>query len=362
MTYELITENQPAKMDEMEAFIRSHPKGHFLQSPAWRRVKARWGWRGVLVRREGQITGALSLLLRKLPAGITLLYAPRGPVCDLGDRDTLEQLFQGARQTAKETGGCALLLDPDILESDHAFWANMAALGFQLRQVSGFDGTQPRFVFRLDIGGKSEEEIFGGFSSKTRYQVRLARRKGVEVACWAGDEGVPEQVLSQFSALMEETGKRDHFLVRSEAYFRTLLEALGPSARLYLASLAGEAIAGTIAVQYGDKTWYLYGASSNRHRDAMPNYLLQWEMIRWGCPAAAGSMTSVGSPGTPARRIPSTACTGSKRASAETSPPSTASTSRSTDLWPTSCSGWGCGPTDGGGRCCGKRERHSPWH
>ena len=281
MRYELITENQPAKLDEMEFFVRSHPKGHFLQAPAWRKVKAQWDWRGVLVRQGEQITGALSLLIRKLPGGMGLLYAPRGPVCDPGDRDTLEQLFQGARQVARETGGCALLLDPDVLESDHAFWANMAALGFQLRQVSGFDGTQPRFVFRLDIAGKSEEEVFAGFSSKTRYQVRLARRKGVEIACWAGDKAVPEAALARFSALMEETGKRDHFLVRGKDYFRTLLQALGPSARLYLASLDGEAIAGTIAIQYGDKTWYLYGASSNRHRDAMPNYLLQWEMIRW---------------------------------------------------------------------------------
>ena len=43
----------------------------------------------------------------------------------------------------------------------------------------------------------------------------------------------------------------------------------------------GEAIAGTIAVHFGDKVWYLYGASSNSHRNLMPNYLLQWEMIRW---------------------------------------------------------------------------------
>ncbi|MGM9537797.1 MAG: lipid II:glycine glycyltransferase FemX [Candidatus Onthomonas sp.] len=279
--YELITESQPGKMDELECFVRTHPKGHFLQSPVWRKVKTQWGWRGVLVRREGQITGALSLLIRRLPVGISLLYAPRGPVCDPRDRDTLEQLFQGAREAAKAVGGCALLLDADILESDHAFWTNMDALGFQLRQVSGFDGTQPRFVFRLDIAGKSEEEIFSGFASKTRYQIRLARRRGVEISCWAGDEDVPEEALSQFAALMEETGRRDHFLVRSESYFCMLLEALGPCARLYLARLDSESIAGTIAVQYGDKTWYLYGASSNQHRDAMPNYLLQWEMIRW---------------------------------------------------------------------------------
>lgn len=278
---QLITETQPQQIAQMDAFVRAHPKGHFLQSPAWRSVKTQWHWRGVLVRQGSEMTGALSLLIRQLPGGLSLLYAPRGPVCEPKDRETLAQLFQGAREIAQETGSCALLLDPDILESDHAFGSSMEAMGFQLRQAAGFDGTQPRFVFRLDVAGKSEDEVFAGFGSKTRYQVRLARRRGVKVVSWAGNQEIPEAALTQFSALMEETGARDHFLVRNQAYFRTLLLSLGAGARLYLATLDGEAIAGTIAIQYGDKTWYLYGASSNRHRDAMPNYLLQWEMIRW---------------------------------------------------------------------------------
>ncbi len=80
---------------------------------------------------------------------------------------------------------------------------------------------------------------------------------------------------------MAATGERDGFLVRNEDYSRRLLSALGAHARLYMATLEGEPIAGAIAIQYGDKTWYLYGASSNEHRNAMPNYLLQWEIIRW---------------------------------------------------------------------------------
>ena len=60
-----------------------------------------------------------------------------------------------------------------------------------------------------------------------------------------------------------------------------LLRNLGEHARLYMAYWEGKPLAGAIAIQYGDKTWYLYGASSGQHRDKMPNYLLQWEMIRW---------------------------------------------------------------------------------
>ena len=81
-------------------------------------------------------------------------------------------------------------------------------------------------------------------------------------------------------ALMDTTGERDGFTVRGEAYFKQLLEALGDHAALHVAYLEDKPIAGTIAIYYGDKTWYLYGASSNEHRDAMPNYLLQWHMIQ----------------------------------------------------------------------------------
>ena len=60
-----------------------------------------------------------------------------------------------------------------------------------------------------------------------------------------------------------------------------MLDNMGENARLYMAYADGVAIAGTLAILYGDKVWYLYGASDNAFRNAMPNYLLQWEMIRW---------------------------------------------------------------------------------
>ena len=61
-----------------------------------------------------------------------------------------------------------------------------------------------------------------------------------------------------------------------------MLDNLGEHARLYMAfDPEGAPIAGTLAIHYGDKVWYLYGASSNEHRNLMPNYLLQWRMIQW---------------------------------------------------------------------------------
>lgn len=91
-----------------------------------------------------------------------------------------------------------------------------------------------------------------------------------------GKEAVPD-----FARLMLETGVRDGFVTREASYFENMLDNLGEHARLYMAYYEGQAIAGTLAIWYGDKVWYLYGASSNEHRNLMPNYMLQWSMIEW---------------------------------------------------------------------------------
>ncbi|MCD7770381.1 MAG: aminoacyltransferase, partial [Oscillospiraceae bacterium] len=112
-------------------------------------------------------------------------------------------------------------------------------------------------------------------SQKCRYNIRLAIRRGVALR-----EGTRED-LAVFHRLLTETGVRDGFLVRPLAYFQRMWDALYPAhMRLYLACWEGQPIAGAIPVFYGDRTWYCYGASSNDHRELMPNYLLQWAMIR----------------------------------------------------------------------------------
>ena len=80
---------------------------------------------------------------------------------------------------------------------------------------------------------------------------------------------------------MEETKDRDGFDMRTEGYFARMMNSLGEHCRLYLCEYQGQALSGAICVQYGGRTTYLYGASTSVHREVMPNYLMQWEMIRW---------------------------------------------------------------------------------
>ena len=274
--YEIITEKT---LSEYEAFVQSHPKGNFAQSFLWGKQKPMWRWQAVAVRgTDGKIKGTLALMTRPVPViGRTLMYGCRGPVCDLDDRETLSQLIEGARALARENRAYVIKIDPDVPSSNTHFAGLLHELGFRGKEGGkNFEAIQPRYVFRLNVEGKTEDELLAGFHQKWRYNIRLAERRGVTVRI-CGKEMVPA-----FSELMLTTGVRDGFVTRKPAYFEAMLDNLGEHCRLYMAfDPAGTPIAGTLAIHYGDKVWYLYGASSNEHRNLMPNYLLQWRMIQW---------------------------------------------------------------------------------
>ena len=274
--YEYITEKT---LPEYEAFVQSHPKGNFAQSYLWGKQKPMWQWDAIAVRGEdGAIRGSLAVMTRKVPGiGRTLMYGCRGPVCDLDDRETFSQLLDGAKALAKKYKSYVIKIDPDVPSSNTAFSSMLQSFGFRAKEGGkNFEAIQPRYVFRLNVEGKTEEELLANFHQKWRYNIRLAERKGVTVRI-CGKEMVPA-----FSDLMLTTGVRDGFVTRKPEYFAAMLDNLGEHARLYMAFDPNDTpIAGTLAIHYGDKVWYLYGASSNEHRNLMPNYLLQWRMIQW---------------------------------------------------------------------------------
>lgn len=280
MQCQIITKENQTEVQKMEAFIKQHEKSHFLQLPQWAQVKECWLWRGILAHEEGVIQGAMSVLIRKLPLGFSIMYVPRGPICDRNDPYAMACLLGGAEDVAAEQNALELRMDPDEPCENGDFRELMEAWGFCEYEDKGFDHVQAQHVFRLYLSGKTEAEVFADFCQKTRYNVRLAGRKGVTIRAYPGNKIIPDGELDAFDRIMWETARRDHFIPRKKEYYRKVLENLGEEAILYMAYLKNEPIAGTIGVFSGGKGWYLYGASSNAHRNVMPNYLLQWEMVK----------------------------------------------------------------------------------
>lgn len=281
---EFLDLNNKEQVAQYEAFNQKCEKGHFCQSVLWAKIKTDWDFTAVIVRDgAGEITGAIGVLIRPVPLfRAKMMYSPRGPVCDVHDKDVLRRLFEGVDELAKKHRAYIFRIDPDIKSDDREFIEECMRLGFTLPEDSkNFEGVQPRYVFRLPLNGRNEEELLASFHQKTRYNIRVALKKGVEVRI------EDRSRVDDFYRIMLETGIRDGFVIRTAEYFTRLLDAMGEHARLYMAYLDGKPIAGTLAVHYGDKVWYLYGASSDSYRNVMPNYLLQFEMIKWAVATGA---------------------------------------------------------------------------
>ena len=235
--------------EEYKKFLEGNERCNFQQSLEWAEVK-KPNWKPEVILAEDEeknIIGSLCVWVRKMPLFGNMMYASRGPVCDIHNKEVMEQLTEGAKELAKKYNAFVLRTEPDILKDDEAFRQIVTELGYKIKDdAKDFkDEIQPRFVFRLDIKGKTKED------------------------------------LKDFQRIMVETGERDGFIIRPLEYFEKMYDCLGPEhIKVLMAYYKDEPISGVIPIFYGNKTWYLYGASSNKHRNLMPNYLLQWEMIK----------------------------------------------------------------------------------
>ncbi len=283
ITSKVLTETEENRL-RFNEFIAAHPKGHVLQSWEWGRVKAVTGWQPIRIvaEEDGGIVAAVSILKRNLPMGLgCLFYSPRGPVIDMADQEAWRVLQQAVRTEAKKHNASFWKVDPDVdkdFDIAPGWLQGLKSAGFvSVDKGQGFEGVQPRFVFRLDIS-KDLDTLLAECHQKTRYNIRLARKKGVEIVTGAGKECLPA-----FYDILTTTASRDHFLIRPYSYFEGFYDHLYPAGQteLFMAYYEGEPIAGTLTFKMGDKAWYIYGASSNAHRNLMPNYLIQWTMIEW---------------------------------------------------------------------------------
>ena len=265
---------------KLEKFLKTNKKSHFLQSPEWANVKSNWKHEMIVIEENGEIKGTMSLLLKKVPiCNRYITYAPRGFVCDEHDIETLKKLTERAKKVAKKYKAFIFRLDPDISNDDEEFKKIAKELGYKRKEnIKNIDQViQPKFVFRLDLSNKTEEELLASFNQKTRYNIRFAIKKGVTTRIGTIDD------IKIFYDIMKETGLRDNFFIRPIEYFQKIYTCMGEKhVRLIIAEYEGTPIAAVIPILYGNKVWYLYGGSSNKYRNLMPNYLLQFEMMKWG--------------------------------------------------------------------------------
>ena len=251
-----------------------------MQCLEWGDVKKpQWQTVPVLVR-DGEAIEATALVLkRRIPrTRRCIFYVPRGPICDWTNEQAVEKLMAALRAQAKKHRAILIKIDPAVPGSTVEFDPTLRSHGFlpSPDAEGGFGGTQPRTVMKRDISG-TEDEVFASFHQKWRYNIRLAAKKGVVV------REAERKDLPAIHELYRVTAQRDGFTGRPLSYFEKLWDALGTKglAKFFITELEGQPLSAAICFVTGAQCWYVYGASSNEHRNVMPNHAMQWEMMKW---------------------------------------------------------------------------------
>jgi lipid II:glycine glycyltransferase (peptidoglycan interpeptide bridge formation enzyme) len=267
--------------------LDSLPDPHVLQSFEWGDIKAQTGWqarRYALADPAG--AAAFQLLWRQPLANLPLriAYVPKGPLLDWANLDLVDRALEAVEQAAARLGCIYVKIDPDVREDTTAGRLVLHALGRRGWRRSS-EQVQFKNTAYSELTG-DEEALLAQMKQKWRYNIRLAAKRGLHVRQGS------EADFRAFYTLYAETGARDGFLIRPFDYYaqtwRTFLRAQAEAGNpaggvLLLAEHADEAepVAGLFLFRYGRRAWYFYGASSEHRRRDMPNYLLQWEALRW---------------------------------------------------------------------------------
>ncbi|NTU74617.1 MAG: peptidoglycan bridge formation glycyltransferase FemA/FemB family protein [Anaerolineaceae bacterium] len=245
---------------EWDDFLKDYPEANLLQISQWGDLKALFGWKPSRISMG--MNGA-QILFRQLPLGFTIAYIPKGPV----GKDW-SVLWPKVDALCREKRAIFLKVEPDAWEEELPEFQRKFPDFVPSRPI------QPQRTITISLDG-SEDAILQRMKQKTRYNIRLAEKKDVRVRACSD--------VSIFHRLMLETGERDRFGVHSLAYYQRAYDLFHPIGKceLLIAEFEDQPLAGLMVFASGSQSYYIYGASSNRERNRMPAYLIQWEAMRW---------------------------------------------------------------------------------
>lgn len=283
---------------------------HFLQTYEWGQVKAKYGWEPIYLvwdnqgkmKEERNVNhlssfdfppSAAALILKRqilrnaFAARLSILYAPKGPLLEWSNEPLRNQVFNDLQLFAKRQGAIFLKMDPDVVLGTGVSDSidNVIDNGGQVvmsdlkRRGWGYSSDQIQFknTVLVDLS-PTEDELLARMKQKTRYNIRLAQKKGVSVRVGKVED------LPLLYKMYAETSVRDGFVIRDEAYYKTVwnmfMNSNEPTCESLIAEVNDEPVAGIFVFSFAGCAYYVYGMSRDMHREKMPAYLLQWEAMK----------------------------------------------------------------------------------
>ncbi|MBE0687631.1 MAG: peptidoglycan bridge formation glycyltransferase FemA/FemB family protein [Anaerolineaceae bacterium] len=232
---------------------------HILQTYEWGELKSEFGWTPYRLEHEGYV---FQLLMRTLPLGFKIAYIPKSRI-----KPEDIDLWKSIDEFCISHKAIFLKYEKDCFARDYV--QNPIDKKFRVSKP-----IQPGSTIEIDLQG-SENDWLGRMKQKTRYNIKLAIKKGIQIE--------KTDDISAFHQLMLDTSERDNFGVHSKKYYQLAYDLFSPinKVALLIAKYNQTALAGLMVFRNGNRSWYFYGASNNLERNRMPTYLLQFEAMKW---------------------------------------------------------------------------------
>lgn len=259
------------KVQEKESFnaLAAHP----LQSWEWGEFRIKTGIEVIRLGRfeNKKLKETAQITIHPIPfTSYKIGYFPKGNIPSV-------EMLKEMRQLGNRENLIFIKLEPNV---DKNYEARIKNKEFDVRK-----SPHPLFTcytFHLDLT-KNEEELLKAMSQKTRYNIRLAEKKGVKIK-----EEESGTAFNEYLKLTRETTDRQKFYAHTENYHRLMWETLGPAkiARLFTANFREKGedhiLVTWIVFLFNGILYYPYGASSTNFRNLMASNLMMWEVIKFG--------------------------------------------------------------------------------
>jgi lipid II:glycine glycyltransferase (peptidoglycan interpeptide bridge formation enzyme) len=246
--------------EQWNEFISKYPEAHLLQTSKWGQLKSYFVWESHCIIEKD---AGVQILFRRLPMGFSVAYIPKGPI-----GSEWQAVLKQSVALCRKKKSIVLYVEPDCWEEN--FNSDKLSSDF-LRSIRSI---QPRRTIIISLQG-SYDEWLSRMKQKTRYNIRLSQKSGVEIE--------ESKNINVFNHLINITGKRDEFEVHHPNYYKAVYDLFSPNEHccLLIAKYKDQPLAGLMAFRQGGRAWYFYGASNDVERQRMPAYLLQWEAMKW---------------------------------------------------------------------------------
>lgn len=243
--------------------------GHLLQSWEWGEFKSRHGWQAERVSVRGADGEGYAQVLFRSKGPISIGYIPRGPIMTGTPDKVWPELRNEIDKVAKRHRAISVIIEPNQHLGLTGRYSDAGV-------VQGPAHLQPERTVKMPL--EDDEKMLKRMHSKTRYSVRLAMRRGVEIE---RKDPHDKAALDQYYALMQDTADRNEFSIHSYEYYADFMDVFGDKAIFLFASWEDKLSSVIMAAEFGEEAVYMYGASSTENRGHGASFLLQFEVMKW---------------------------------------------------------------------------------